>query len=136
MGIGPLDRRGRAARRLIRLEARLRLLVELLPPLLVFSVGLSMIVAPLTATVLADADESDAGIASGVNNAVARVAGLLGIAVVGARVAGSANKLDLHGFRIAMCDHGGARRAQAASSGSRDQECHDECTPPRSSSTT
>ena len=47
-----------------------------------------MIVAPLTATVLADAGESDAGIASGVNNAVARVAGLLGIAVVGAAVAG------------------------------------------------
>ncbi len=61
---------------------------ELLPVLLVFAVGLSMIVAPLTATVLADAGERDAGIASGVNNAVARVAGLLGIAVVGAAVAG------------------------------------------------
>ena len=61
---------------------------ELLPILLVFSLGLSMIVAPLTATVLADASELDAGIASGVNNAVARIAGLLGIAVVGAAVAG------------------------------------------------
>jgi EmrB/QacA subfamily drug resistance transporter len=75
---------------------------ELLPPLLVFAIGLSMIVAPLTATVLADADESDAGIASGVNNAVARVAGLLGIAVVGASVAGADNRLDLSGFRLAM----------------------------------
>jgi FtsH-binding integral membrane protein len=75
---------------------------ELLPPLLVFSVGLSMIVAPLTATVLADADESDAGVASGVNNAVARVAGLLGIAVVGASVAGSSNRLDPSGYRLAM----------------------------------
>ena len=75
---------------------------ELLPALLVFSVGLSMIVAPLTATVLADAGESDAGIASGVNNAVARVAGLLGIAVVGAAIAGPTNKLDLSGFRLAM----------------------------------
>ena len=74
----------------------------MLPPLLVFSVGLSMIVAPLTATVLADADERDSGIASGVNNAVARVAGLLGIAVVGAAVAGSDNKLDVSGFRLAM----------------------------------
>ena len=54
-----------------------------------------MIVAPLTATVLADAGESDAGIASGSNNAVARVAGLLGIAVVGAAVAGPQNALDL-----------------------------------------
>jgi len=71
-------------------------------PLVVFAVGLSLTVAPLTATVLADADESDAGIASGVNNAVARVAGLLGIAVVGASVAGAGNTLDLSGFRLAM----------------------------------
>ena len=46
-----------------------------------------MTVAPLTATVLADADESNAGIASGVNNAIARVAGLVAIAAVGAVVA-------------------------------------------------
>ena len=43
--------------------------------------------APLTATVLADADEKNAGIASGVNNAIARAAGLLGVAVMGAVVA-------------------------------------------------
>jgi MFS family permease len=60
---------------------------QLLPALLVFALGLSMTVAPLTATVLADADESNAGIASAVNNAVARVAGLLAIAAVGAAVA-------------------------------------------------
>jgi EmrB/QacA subfamily drug resistance transporter len=75
---------------------------ELLPPLLLFAVGLSLIVAPLTSTVLADAGERDAGIASGVNNAIARVAGLLGIAIVGAAVAGSANTLDLSGYRKAM----------------------------------
>ena len=61
-----------------------------------------MIVAPLTATVLADADETRRGIASGINNAIARVAGLLGIAVVGAAVAGGGNKLDLSGFRLSM----------------------------------
>jgi EmrB/QacA subfamily drug resistance transporter len=75
---------------------------KLLPPLLVFSVGLSMIVAPLTSTVLADAGERDAGVASGVNNAIARVAGLLGIAVVGAAIAGSAANLTSHGYRLAM----------------------------------
>jgi EmrB/QacA subfamily drug resistance transporter len=75
---------------------------ELLPIVLVFSVGLAMIVAPLTATVLADASERDAGIASGVNNAVARIAGLLGIAVVGAAIAGGGDELDLSGFRLAM----------------------------------
>jgi EmrB/QacA subfamily drug resistance transporter len=101
MGAGPLI----AAAGLLPL-ARLRpgfsYWLEVLPPLLVFSVGLSLIVAPLTATVLADAGEGDAGVASGTNNAIARVAGLLGIAVVGAAVAGSSDKLDRPGFRLAM----------------------------------
>jgi EmrB/QacA subfamily drug resistance transporter len=60
---------------------------DVLPALLVFALGLSMTVAPLTATVLAGADETDAGIASAINNAVARVAGLLGVSVVGVVVA-------------------------------------------------
>jgi EmrB/QacA subfamily drug resistance transporter len=101
MGLGPLV----AAAGLlgtIRLTPGFSYWLELLPPLLAFSVGLSMIVAPLTATVLSDADDHDAGIASGVNNAVARVAGLLGIAIVGAAVAGADNRLDQSGFRLAM----------------------------------
>jgi predicted MFS family arabinose efflux permease len=101
MGTGPLVAAA-ALVALARLGRGFDYWYELLPPLLVFSVGLSMIVAPLTATVLADADESDAGVASGVNNAVARVAGLLGIAVVGASVAGSSNRLDPSGYRLAM----------------------------------
>jgi hypothetical protein len=60
---------------------------DLLPALIVFAVGLSVTVAPLTATVLADADETDAGIASAINNAIARVAGLIGISAIGAYVA-------------------------------------------------
>jgi hypothetical protein len=47
-----------------------------------------MTVAPLTATVLQAAERRHAGIASGVNNAIARVAGLLAIAAVGAVVSG------------------------------------------------
>ena len=101
MGVGPLVAGGSLVA-LTRLRPGFSYWLELLPPLLGFSVGLSMIVAPLTATVLADAGASDAGIASGVNNAVARVAGLLGIAVVGASVAGAGNRLDLAGFRLAM----------------------------------
>ena len=67
----------------------------MLPGLLVFSLGLAMTVAPLTMTVLADADESNAGIASGINNAVARVAGLLAIAALGAVLAATfASSLD------------------------------------------
>jgi EmrB/QacA subfamily drug resistance transporter len=70
-----------------RLDADVDYVTELLPALLVFSLGLSATVAPLTATVLADADEAHAGIASGVNNAIARAAGLLGVAALGAVVA-------------------------------------------------
>jgi MFS family permease len=61
---------------------------EVLAPLLIFSLGLSMTVAPLTAAVLAGS-EKEAGIASGVNNAIARVAGLLATAAVGAAIASS-----------------------------------------------
>ena len=60
---------------MLRIHADLDYFTDLLPALLVFSLGLALTVAPLTATVLADADESNAGIASGVNNAIARVAG-------------------------------------------------------------
>jgi EmrB/QacA subfamily drug resistance transporter len=101
MGTGPLIA-GASLVGLTRFGEHFSYWTELLPILIVFSIGLSLIVAPLTATVLADADESDAGIASGVNNAVARVAGLLGIAVVGAAVAGGGNQLDLSGFRLSM----------------------------------
>src|SRR3954451_1145677 len=59
---------------------------EVLPGILLFALGLSMTVAPLTATVLSSVPQTHAGVASGVNNAVARVAGLLAIAVVGAVV--------------------------------------------------
>jgi EmrB/QacA subfamily drug resistance transporter len=56
--------------------------VDVLPPAILFGLGLSFTVAPLTATVLAAASDRHAGLASGVNNAVARVAGLLAIAVL------------------------------------------------------
>ncbi|HET6998117.1 MAG TPA: DHA2 family efflux MFS transporter permease subunit [Solirubrobacterales bacterium] len=57
-------------------------LTTILPPVLVFGAGLTLVVAPVTATVLAAADSRHSGIASGVNNAVARVAGLLAVAVL------------------------------------------------------
>ena len=88
MGVGPLVTAAGLAL-FLRLDADVDYLTDLLPALLVFGLGLSMTVAPLTSTVLADADESNAGIASGVNNAIARVAGLVAIAAVGAVVAAS-----------------------------------------------
>ena len=101
MGIGPIIC-ALATLWIRSLEPGFSYWASLLPAQLVFGVGLSMIVAPLTATVLADAGPGDAGIASGVNNAIARVASLLAIAVVGAAIAGAANQLDMPGYRLAM----------------------------------
>ena len=87
LGLGPLVAAGGLAL-MQRVDVNADYSSQLLPALVVFALGLSMTVAPLTATVLADADESNAGIASAVNNAIARVAGLLAIAAVGAAVSG------------------------------------------------
>ena len=82
-------------------------LADVLPGMLVFAFGLTLTVAPLTATVLAAAPAEHAGIASAVNNDVARAAGLLAVAVlpVAAGITG-AGALDPgrfdDGFRMAV----------------------------------
>jgi EmrB/QacA subfamily drug resistance transporter len=101
MAVGPIVA-GLSMLALVRLPVHLNYWVDLLPPLLGFSVGLSMTVAPLTTTVLSDAGPGDAGIASGVNNAIARVAGLVSVAVLGIVAAGRANHLTTHGFHESM----------------------------------
>jgi EmrB/QacA subfamily drug resistance transporter len=67
---------------LLRVGPNASYLTDVLPGVTVFGLGLALIVAPLTTTVLAAAESGHAGIASGVNNAVARAAGLLAIAVL------------------------------------------------------
>ena len=86
MGLGPLLAAVGLAL-LTRVGPDVSYVSDLLPAMLLFALGLAMTVAPLTATVLADADEHNAGIASGVNNAIARVSALVTIAAVGTLVA-------------------------------------------------
>jgi EmrB/QacA subfamily drug resistance transporter len=86
MGGGPVIA-GAGLLLLMTMGVRVQYVTEVLPGVLLFSLGLSITVAPLTAAILAGVEESEAGIASGVNNAIARVAGLLGTIAVGALVA-------------------------------------------------
>ena len=71
---------------MLRIGAGADYATEVLPGLLLFGLGLAISVAPLTAAVLAAVDDGHSGVASGVNNAVSRVASLLAIAVLGAFV--------------------------------------------------
>ena len=79
MGLGPLVAAAGLAL-LQRVDADPDYWTDIFPALVIFALGLAATVAPLTATVLADADERNAGIASGVNNAIARIASLLTVA--------------------------------------------------------
>jgi EmrB/QacA subfamily drug resistance transporter len=101
MAVGPIIA-GLGVLAYTRLPQDLNYWADILPALLVFSFGLAMTVAPLTTTVLADAGPGDAGVASGVNNAVARIAGLLAIAVLGIAAAGGGDHLTVHGFHVTM----------------------------------
>jgi MFS family permease len=74
---------------------------------IVFGLGLTLVVSPVTATVLAAADSRHSGIASGINNAVARVAGLLAVAVLPLIAGLTGDKFYdpvamTDGFRVAM----------------------------------
>ena len=73
--------------------------LHILPGMLVYSLGLSMTVAPLTAAILGAVPQEQSGIGSAVNNAVSRVAGLIAVALAGVMLGGH---LDFGTFRRIM----------------------------------
>ena len=94
MSVGPLVAASGFALFLM-VDNRVDYLTQILPGVLLFGLGLSITVAPLTAAILGCIDPKHAGIASAINNAVSRIAGLIAIAVI-ALVTG--NSLDVEGF--------------------------------------
>jgi MFS family permease len=79
---------------LARVDADASYWLDIFPGVVIFGLGLSLLVAPLTATVLAAAPDRNAGIASGVNNAVARAGSLLAVAALPAVVGLSGTEYD------------------------------------------
>lgn len=86
MGAGPIVA-GAGFLLVARLPADFDYWTQLFPGIVIFGLGLSITVAPLTAAILGDVPKEQAGIASAVNNAIARIAGLVAVAAVGAVVA-------------------------------------------------
>jgi predicted MFS family arabinose efflux permease len=82
MTVGPLVAAGGFAL-MLRIGEQADYLTEVLPAVSVFGLGMSITVAPLTATILGAVDAARSGIASAVNNAVSRVAGLVAVALAG-----------------------------------------------------
>jgi len=74
-------------------------LTQLLPGIILFGLGLSITVAPLTSAILGSIKSAQAGIGSAINNAVSRIAGLLAVAVIGVFVGTS---VTLGGFHTGM----------------------------------
>ena len=91
---------------MLRIDAHHRsYLLYVLPGLLLFAFGLTALVAPLTATVMGTAPSDEVGIASGVNNAIARAGALLAVAVLPplAGLHGEAYRqvgVMVHGYRV------------------------------------
>jgi EmrB/QacA subfamily drug resistance transporter len=113
MGGGPLIA-GAGMLMLLGFGVHIDYLTEVLPGLLAFSLGLSITVAPLTAAILAGVDQDEAGIASAINNAVARVAGLIATVAIGAAVAAQfSGSLDHHLAGQSLTPPGRAAVAEA-----------------------
>jgi len=95
MAVGPLIAAGGYLWMLMAREP-FNFWTQMLPGMVVFGLGLSVTVSPLTAAILAAVDPAQSGIGSAVNNAVSRISGLIAIALTGVITGGA---VDFAGFR-------------------------------------
>lgn len=98
MTVGPVLM-GLAALLLLTVSPDFSYWTQVLPSILLFGVGLTLTVSPLTSAILGSIETERSGIASAVNNAVSRVAGLIVIAMLAVIVGG--DSVDLAGFHRA-----------------------------------
>ncbi|MDT5283807.1 MAG: hypothetical protein QOJ20_5002 [Mycobacterium sp.] len=125
---------------------------QMLPGLVVFGLGLSITVSPLTAAILAAVDPAQSGIGSAVNNAVSRISGLIAIACTGVIISlgersdgNAVSAVDFAGFRqgalvtavlfavAGVISAVGIRNTQGDMSRVTEEtaaSCHDRATPP------
>jgi EmrB/QacA subfamily drug resistance transporter len=94
MGLGPIVA-GAGYLLMLGAGAHVDYWTQLLPGVILFGLGVSATVAPLTATILGSISETQAGIGSAINNAVSRVAGLIAIAFLGLVIG---TQIDVAGF--------------------------------------
>ena len=88
--------------------------LDVFPGITVFGLGLALMVAPLTATVLAAAPDDKAGIASGINNAIARAGSLMAVAALPTAVGLSGDEYaDPRGLRCGVPDRDAGLRGAA-----------------------
>ena len=73
--------------------------IEVLPGVILFGLGLTITVAPLTSAILGSISQAQSGIGSAINNAVSRVAGLIATAMIGLIIG---SQLDVNGFHRGM----------------------------------
>jgi len=98
MSVGPIVS-GLGALYMLTVTVPTNYWTQLLPGIILFGLGLSITVAPLTSAILGSIKSAQAGIGSAINNAVSRIAGLLAIAVIGVFVGTS---VTLSGFHVGM----------------------------------
>ena len=98
MSIGPIIA-GLGTLYMLNVQLPTNYWTQLLPGVLLFGLGLSITVAPLTSAILGSIQPSRAGIGSAINNAVARIAGLLSVAVIGIFIG---TNVTLDGFHIGL----------------------------------